>query len=354
MNTFPQIARIARYQVLIWLRRPRHAIVSVVMAVIFLIIVNHLFVIWLGAHMRMGVCVESNTLANSVANELREVGLTPYRYPEPGTAEADLRAGRLVGYVHVHGSAPRYADLHFAGRNPLLDRELAHVLLRAAVRVSEEDAESLQISMRNDRYEPEYMRAFMAASMLPFCLFTITAVNYGLRWVDDWQQGRLFTTLVTPVSRLAIVSGRTTAGLVVSCVILALSLLLCRLLVTWPWPEDVLPWAGVIGVQAFCVCGFFFALATWCKRNQLYQDTATFLLFLLMFLSGAVVPVETMPHWERTVAHMTPAFYAVRTMRAAVLEDTPLLMRDLCVLAAWGLVFFVAGYALLQRARIAR
>jgi ABC-2 type transport system permease protein len=336
------------------MRHPRHAVVSVVMAVIFLVIVNHLFVIWLGAHMRMGVCVASDTLANSVANELREVGLTPYRYATPAAAAADLRSGRLVGYVHVHGSAPRHADLYFAGRNPMLDRELAHVLLRAAVRVSEEDAESLQISMRNDRYSPAYMQLFMAASMLPFCLFTISAVSTGLQWVHDWESGRLFTTLVTPVSRSVFVAGRTVAGLLISVTTLAVSLVTCRLFVTWPWPANPLPWAGVIFVQAFCIAGFFFALAALCRRNEMYQDVATFLLFVLMFLSGAVVPVETMPGWERAIAHMSPAFYAVRSMRAAMLSDMPLVIRDLLVLTAWGLVFFALGHALLQKARIAR
>jgi hypothetical protein len=59
-----------------------------------------------------------------------------------------------------------------------------------------------------------------------------------------------------------------------------------------------------------------------------------------------VKPLEVMAPWERVVAHVTPAFYAVRMMRAAMLGVTPVLVTDILTLLALGSACFALGYVL--------
>jgi len=121
---------------------------------------------------------------------------------------------------------------------------------------------------------------------------------------------------------------------------------------TWPWPPRVGPWLGVIAVQMFAAGGLFFLLAALCRRYRFYVNVCSFMIIALMFVSGAVSPVEIMPDWQRTLAVWSPAFYAVRSMRAVMLGTEPVRAMDLVVVGSWGVVTHILGYVRLVRATI--
>ena len=249
----------------------------------------------------------------------------------------------------MNGLSPVRVRVVLGGRNPVLDRELFGELSRIAQRLLQRESPAVRIEVENDFYSAAALTAFITAGMMAFFVFTLCHTHLGSFWVRDWERGNVFTLLASPAPRLALVLGRLLAGglLVLLCV--GLGLWLCRPLVRWPWPPRAAPWIGLILLQMFTGGGFFFALAALCRNYRFYVNISSFLTVVLMFISGAINPVEIMPDYQRMAAHLTPTFYAVRSMRAVMLGHEPLLALDLWMLAAWGAATHLLGYGALLR-----
>lgn len=344
MTFIRQVACLCLTHLRVWWRRPIEAFVSVCLAIAFLVIANQVFTVWLGRSVAIGFHAADASMKQVLQMELDGIGVTPLCHGSEEQGRAELTAGKTSMLVSVRGMNPICFSVILAGRNPLLDRELSGQLLRIAGRVSRREFPDMDIRLENDRYGAETMTAFMTAGMIAFFILSLTHTNNGTFWVRDWEQGSIFTFLVTPASRWTLVLGRTLAASILVLSILALSMAVCRQVVPWPWPERTGPWAAVILLQTFMGNGLFTAIASMCKRYRFYVNVSSFLVIILMFISGTVSPIEIMPPWQRVLAHMTPTFYAVRSMRAVMLGLEPLLSADLWILAAWGVATHLIGY----------
>jgi ABC-2 type transport system permease protein len=71
-------------------------------------------------------------------------------------------------------------------------------------------------------------------------------------------------------------------------------------------------------------------------------------LFLTV-LGGAMVPLALLPHWLRTIAPVSPGYWALTSLRSAVAGDAPASLRGAAVLA-----LIAAGLAVFAARRIGR
>jgi ABC-2 type transport system permease protein len=83
-------------------------------------------------------------------------------------------------------------------------------------------------------------------------------------------------------------------------------------------------------------------------------DVSGLVIFIFMFVSGTLSPLETMPAWERVLAFMTPMTYAVRAMRAVMLGLDPLLLKDSLIVLVWGVFSYALGGVLISSAVMKR
>jgi len=223
-----------------------------------------------------------------------------------------------------------------------------------AARVSESQPGGDQIAIVSSHQSLDEINAFMTASLIPFLIMTLATVNCGMHWLRDWESGMVHTIKVLPLRRVVLPVARTLGGGFLVLVILGVSLAICRCIVPWRLPDRPGVWVCVLLVQVIYALGFFTALAAVCKSYLLYVDAAMLLILLMMFTSGTIKPVEAMAGWEYVLAHATPAFYAVRSLRAVMTDSAPLLLRDLGVLAACAAGCFALAQLLFTRARIGR
>lgn len=335
-----------------WWRRPIESLISVMLAILFLLIANQAFTVWLGNQVRVGLHARDPAREQPLLLELERLNVRVIRYDNEETPAQHVRAGQLSAFLSVNGLDPVRIRVTLGGRNPILDRELFGELSRIAQRLIQRETPALRIEVENDLYSAAALTAFITAGMVAFFVFTLCHTHVGSFWVRDWERGTIHTLLATPSPRLNFLAGRLLAGglLILLCLILGLAL--CRPLVNWPWPPRFAPWAGLILLQLFMGCGFFFALAALCRNYRFYINICSFLTVVLMFISGAINPVEIMPDYQRLLAHLTPTFYAVRSMRAVMLGREPLLALDLWMLAGWGLAGHLIGYFALVRTTI--
>lgn len=349
MNLLRQAGHIAVTQFRVWRRRPIEAFICLGLSVTFLVVANQVYTIWLGPHVRIGLVAPTEALTTSLSIELEQLGVSVNRYPSPMPGRDALAQGDIVSLVSVEEGTPTVLSLYLSGRNLLLDQELSSRLLRAIARVIETESPSLRLYVHPPTHGPEAITTFMTASLLTFLIMTLSHTTSGSFWVRDWEQGHLNAFLITPAPCLALIAGRSLAGMALTGGFLAAAVVVCRWLVYWSLPANLLPWIGVLMLQVFMANSLFFAIASLCKRYRFYVNVSSFLVIVLMFVSGSVTPVEVMAPWERTLAGFTPTFYAVRSMRAVMLGLEPLRGLDILAMTGWGLAGCAIGYRQIGR-----
>ena len=349
-----QILQVSLAQARMWVRSPRQLLLSILLSSAFLIIGNQVFVVRLGSQIAIGVYA-TNAPEMRIQYAFREAGLTSVAYDSPAAARAALADRRITALVTYSGTNRAGLHLVLAGRNPIIDREISALMLRVAGRLSERYSDSVRVTMENARYSPEHMTTFMTASLIPFLILSLAYVNCGMYWLREWERGTIYTFLATPARHGVLIISRALAGGILALVVLVCSLLVCRLVVPWQLPSERLMWGLQIGIQLWAACGLFFLIATICRSSlMIFVDVSALLIFIFMFISGTLSPLETMPSWERVLAYMTPMTYAVRAMRAVMLGLEPVLLKDSIIILVFGAFSYALGGVLLSSAAMKR
>ena len=327
----------------IWLRTPKHIVLSFVFAAMFLVVGTRMLTVQFGPHVCLGIVTKKEGTARQAMNEFQRVNVGVLRYDTLDEARRDLDASRISGVITMASDDFHSVHLTFSGRDPSLDREVSVLLLRAAARVTSGPVAGRALSLDHNCYTFDRMTTHIVASLLPFLILALASVNCGLFWLQGWERGTLFRYLLAPVPRSMWIVSRMVSNIVFTFVTVMAAVLVCRPFIAWHLPADWPAWIGVMAVQVFFAAGFFFVLAAWCKQHVLYGDLSVLLVFLLMFMSGALSPVLMLSHTERMIAACTPTFYAIRAMRAVLGGIEPVQAIDVAVPAVWGAACFLIG-----------
>lgn len=349
MHFLQQIPALCLTHFRLWWRRPLQWITSILLCSAYLLVGTQLLNVRIGSRVHVGLFSKGSPYILDVEKELKSHNISTVRYQDYSQGTNDLARGDIVAFIAF---GHRQLHLALSGRNPLLDRELDGLLLRIATRVTSRVPQAGRIVLDHERHTFKDMTTFMTASLVPFLIMALAMVNCGMHWLRDWEDRTIFSFLVTPASRITLLTARTLSGSVLALLILLISLAVSRLFITWYLPSHTLLWLAIILLQIIFGVGFFFALAAICRRYILYVDVSMLIVILLMFASATIKPIESMAQWECILAWCTPAFYAVRSMRAVMLGAEPLRFLDIFVLACWGIACYTIGYILLVRSRI--
>lgn len=167
----------------------------------------------------------------------------------------------------------------------------------------------------------------------------------GISVIFDRQFGFLKEILVTPVDRVSIALGRiagsTTTALLQGLLILGISVGLGFRPVSW---------LGFVPAFVFMVCigatfmGMGLVVAARINDFQAFNLVFNFVLFPLLFLSGAIYPVTNFPTPITYVTYLNPLTYGIDGLRG-VLVGTSLFppLVDLGVIAGFALLFVLLG-----------
>lgn len=167
----------------------------------------------------------------------------------------------------------------------------------------------------------------------------------GISVLFDRQFGFLKEILVTPVDRVSIalgrVAGSTTTAVIQGVLLLAISVLIGFRPVSWTGFVPALGFMILIGTT-FIGMGLVFASRV--DDFQAFNLVFNFVLFPLLFLSGALYPVSNFPTVIRYVTYVNPLTYGVDGLRG-VLVGTSMFspMLDLVVMIGFAVVFVVLG-----------
>jgi ABC-2 type transport system permease protein len=161
---------------------------------------------------------------------------------------------------------------------------------------------------------------FLAPGVIGMAII-FTSIFNGMQIIWDRQFGFLKETLVAPVSRVAIVLGRTFGGATVAtlqgCIVFALTLGLGFHPHSWAL---VIPAILVMFLMASLFSALGITVASFVTDMQGFQLVMNFLVMPMFFLSGALFPLTNIPPLLRTLATIDPLSYGVDGMRALLID----------------------------------
>jgi ABC-2 type transport system permease protein len=191
--------------------------------------------------------------------------------------------------------------------------------------------------------EGSYLQ-FMAPGVIGMTvLFTSMFSGIALLW--DRQFGFLKETLVAPVPRFWIMTGRTLGGATVAMIQGLLIFLVSLVAGFRPSSIQTLPVAlFVIAMVAIVFAAFGTVIGSSLKDMQGFQLVMNFLVMPIFFLSGALYPLSNLPKALAFLTRIDPLTYGVDGVRAALIGMTQFgITLDVAALAGVAAVLLMTG-----------
>jgi ABC-2 type transport system permease protein/oleandomycin transport system permease protein len=186
----------------------------------------------------------------------------------------------------------------------------------------------------------------------------VQSISFGgfvtaLAMADDRRKGLMDRFRSLPMSRAAVLAGRTLADLATNGFQLAV-LTTVGVIVGFSFHAPVLHVIGGFGLMLLFGYAFswvFACIGLWVSSPESANAVGFTLLFPLTFASSAFVPVDSMPHWLQTFADVNPYTTTVDAMRSLWL-GTPA-HNDIWGAVAWA-VGITAAFAAIAISRYRR
>jgi daunorubicin resistance ABC transporter membrane protein len=159
----------------------------------------------------------------------------------------------------------------------------------------------------------DYLQYFYPGIVVLTLLFT--AIFSTISVIEDRHHGFLQAVLAAPVSRAALVLGKTLGGVAIASVQAGILLVLAPLAgfraaaMNWPLLILAIPLSAV----GFTALGF--AMAWWIDSTQGYHAIMSVVLIPLWMLSGAMFPAAGDSRWIAALMAFDPMTYTVSAVR---------------------------------------
>ena len=172
----------------------------------------------------------------------------------------------------------------------------------------------------------------------------MSSLMSGISIVWDREFGFLKEVLVAPVSRTAVTIGKalggSTIGMVQGTIMLifaplaGIGLSVPLMLKLWP----------LMFLGAFALTSMGILIAGRMKSMEGFQMVINFLMMPMLFLSGALFPVQGLPSWMDVLVKINPLTYAVDAIRQVVFESVTLPAAVMAVMDRIGIRVVLFGH----------
>src|ERR1035438_2523288 len=146
----------------------------------------------------------------------------------------------------------------------------------------------------------------------------MTAMFSAISIVWDREFGFLREMLVAPVSRMALVLGKTAGGATVAAAQGTIMLVLAPLVGIDLTGVLVIEMIALELLMAVAMTTFGVFVASRIQKMESFQVVMQMLLMPMLFLSGALFPLNNLPRWLMVVTRLNPLTYAVAPLRQVV------------------------------------
>jgi ABC-2 type transport system permease protein len=146
----------------------------------------------------------------------------------------------------------------------------------------------------------------------------MTAMFSALSIVWDREFGFLREMMVAPVSRISLVLGKTIGGATVAAAQGTIMLVLAPLVGIHLTPVLVVQMIALEVLMALAMTTFGVFVASRIQKMESFQVVMQMLLLPMLFLSGALFPLNGLPGWLTVITRLNPLTYAVAPFRQVI------------------------------------
>ncbi len=160
---------------------------------------------------------------------------------------------------------------------------------------------------------------FMFPGIIGLTVFN-TAIFSALSVVQDKEFGYMREILVSPMSRVSIAIGKVLGGSTVAVIQGLMMLIFVPFIgvsITFLMVLKLIP---VMFLVAFAISSIGLLIASSLKTSQGFQMVIQILVFPMLFLSGAMFPLNGMPGWMDVIVKLNPLTYSVDMFKKIILQ----------------------------------
>lgn len=163
-------------------------------------------------------------------------------------------------------------------------------------------------------------RRYMAPGLVGMVVM-FGALLASLSTVTDRDAGVLRMLLVAPVRRSTIALGKALGATLLGTVqAVVVALLLLPLVGLWPAPASLLLALAAVVVLSLALGALGLVLAASIRSLENFAGVMNFVVFPMLFLSGALYPVHRLDAALRLLAYLNPLAYGVDLLKHALLS----------------------------------
>ena len=189
----------------------------------------------------------------------------------------------------------------------------------------------------------EAYQFFVPGLLIQLALFGSTFVGFAI--ISEWRAGILERYRVTPVSRVALLTGRVLRD-VVTLVVQSTILILAGLAFGLRAPLGAVLMSYVyIVLVAIGLSSLSYATALRIKSEDAFAPLVNSVVLPLVLLSGIMLPMTLGPGWLQGIARISPFRYVIDAMREAYAGQywNAIMIEGLCVAVGTAAVFLWLG-----------
>jgi ABC transporter DrrB family efflux protein len=186
-----------------------------------------------------------------------------------------------------------------------------------------------------------YIEFLLPGLFIQSAAFRSTQTAVGL--AEDLERGVIDRFRSMPMSRVAVLAGRTFADLTRSLSVVAL-MIVVGYLIGFRFTEGPIPAIGavlVVGLFGYVLGWIFTYMALVVPGAEAAQTAGFVIVFPLVFASSIFVPIETMPSWLQGFAANSPVSLAADATRALSIGGP--VTRPLLLTIAWAAVILAVA-----------
>lgn len=155
---------------------------------------------------------------------------------------------------------------------------------------------------------------FVPGLLIQLGLFGASGVGFGL--IAELRSGVIERMRVTPVSRFAMLLGRTLRDILIMLVQALILILLALPFGLSIHPIGIVLMLALLGLLGLMMTPVSYAVALWLKSEDSFAPLIFTVSLPLLLLSGVLLPLSFAPGWLRAIAAANPLAYAVDASRA--------------------------------------
>jgi len=287
-------------------------------------------------------------------------------YSDEGQALNDLRNGRVNGVLTIPaGFSERVLDKN-QPRVALIEDNTDQFVSSAMIGsitglVTAYDEPTLQARRATQPrleiveiypYVP-YVQYLLPGSTV-MSIFMMVMIGGGIIFIDDKARGLHEGYLVTPITKLELITGFNLSGTVKAVMAGSVLMTLGSIIAGFPTlfdPMRMLRVFVVIVIASLALVSMMFLLMVRVSDPLTPRAIFGVLNTLLFFPSGAVYPQQAFPPWMQVIAKVDPFTYIVHALKSLMLKNTGFgaITFDLMYLVAFAAVTMTAATLLFKR-----